>query len=338
MKKSLFIILVFCFGLINVYADTYEDDTNAMMDMIDDEYVVNVAEGVNVDTGTGIYYLHDILPNIISEGYPSYTLYKDVSYSVSPIDSSHYQIIITNYRMCNIDENGYHEYCDEMIQKQKEVTFTVNRVPRSNLFDIIISELDLKSSLMAFSDRFDTITNTIPSMIFTTFVQSNIVANRYHVRYIKYNGFGGGVESNDESIFTALGSGEAMIIRDDTILGIIHICMISSENDFSKYYPTLELSGYENIYDYLDDAMEEFPAPILMPSYEIVPQDNGSNYLLEGDEYTINVRSGYDDVIWQVKFSGKLKNDPTLKGDMNGNGKIDLQDIIILLRMYLGIL
>ena len=198
MKKSLFVIFTLFIGLIRVYANTYEEDTEAMLALVDDEYIVNVAEGVNVNTGTGIFYLYDILPNIIFEAFPAYTPYKDIGLSVNPIDNSHYQVTVTNYVMCDVDENEYHEYCDAMIEKQKNITFTVNRIPRSNLLDNIITELNLKSSLMAFSNRFDIITDTTPSMIFTTFVQSNVVANKYHVRYIKYNGLSGGVESNDK--------------------------------------------------------------------------------------------------------------------------------------------
>ena len=58
------------------------------------------------------------------------------------------------------------------------------------------------------------------------------------------------------------------------------------------------------------------------------------------NRYEVTIKDLDDDVDWVMYFNGDLRDKPSteqLKGDMNGNGRIDLQDIIMLLRIYLGI-
>ena len=77
-------------------------------------------------------------------------------------------------------------------------------------------------------------------------------------------------------------------------------------------------------------------------NYEVIIREDGKRYTKrtedDNDYYEVLIKDLDDNVEWNMYFNGKLKVKPTnIKGDMNNNGRIDLKDIIILIRTYLGL-
>ena len=113
--------------------------------------------------------------------------------------------------------------------------------------------------------------------------------------------------------------------------------------EYNGYHPKLNLSNYNSVEDYIDDALVNFPSKAHLTNYRIKNQADGKKYTKRTEEdidyYEVLIEDLDDDVEWKMIFSGNLKdNESPLEGDLNGNGKIDLKDIILLIKKYLGII
>ena len=133
------------------------------------------------------------------------------------------------------------------------------------------------------------------------------------------------------------------IIRDDIIYDIIYDAIfIDTTLGYNGYLPKLKLENYYDVDMYIEDALRDFPQKAHLNNYEIIKQSDGKQYkknVTDGiNRYEVSIKDLDDDINWTMYFSGELGEKPSeedLKGDMNGNGRIDLQDIILLLRKYL---
>lgn len=341
MIKKILMVIFFLLGVNNVYALSASEEVSQIMEKIDSEYAININDGHSITT----YMKSMFLQNYIKKELLNYDISIEdyMTFSISYIENNSYKATVVNRKECR-NEYGYYDECDRAVSEGKIINLVENIFHSEDIHDII-NTLDKKSELTNFSNYFDNIGNSNISKfndisIFTTSGQMAKVENDYGIEYIDYTGMGSTIMSNDNLIKTGWGKMGMLIVKENSILFAGDIYLIYTETEFNYYYPALNANDYTNIEDYVEDALDEFPSKILISDYEIILQDDGKKYTLTDDGYEVKIRSLEDDAIWTICISGKLKETPNtdvLKGDMNGNGRIDLVDIIMLLRIYLGI-
>ena len=355
MKKVIFIFLGIILGFNSVDALTIEEDLNNYLNTIPDSYSLTIENRVSTTYTNAYNYETDLIEfyvtNKIRENLDSYT--DDFSYtnplhkysvSINKLNENKYNVKLSDAGQCYNEQEKYYYTCDETTSVTKDINVSVSYIvddSHDNEINDIIRELN---QIDVFSD-FSNHIQTFKISDLTTPNQIKKIEKKYNVN-VNYFGFAGNAGSNnDDDIEMSWLKSHIYIIFDNTIYSIKQFDVFKIHKLYNYYYPSLALNKYYDIDMYIEDALKNFPKKAHLNNFEIVPQSNGLNYkksIIDGvNRYEVSINDLDDEINWIMYFSGDLGEKPSeedLKGDMNGNGRIDLQDIILLLRKYLGLL
>ena len=276
--------------------------------------------------------------------YLSGNLYSK-QYLLVEVFNDNYKVSLLDFSNCYNAKDKTYNYCAKTIEKSKTIYLNINYI-NENVYNETIeeikNELNQKEDYNDFSNYMDEVW-TSKSNLYTTPQQIKKVSKHYNFM-INYSSYAGSdIVNNNDDIDVGCHRDFIYIIRDDIIYDIIYDAIfIDTTLGYNGYLPKLKLENYYDVDMYIEDALRDFPQKAHLNNYEIIKQSDGKQYkknVTDGiNRYEVSIKDLDDDINWTMYFSGELGEKPSeedLKGDMNGNGRIDLQDIILLLRKYL---
>ena len=361
-------------SISNVYALTDEEELQSLIDKVPDSYDLTVEESVqfkydiNTFSYDGLYWMlldktyNDIFNTSFFLGTSgfSYTNNRDSlknfanddKYLLIDIDDNNTQYTVTLLNLKNCDsiygENLYSD-CDKRIEVSKKVDLNINKINDKtylNEIDKMISELNDTDKYNYYNEQFN---DSWACDYFTTPQTINKIMKQYDYDIINLPYAGSDIQNNDGDIDIPYHRDFLYIYKNNILYNLLfNVAMIdttlktSDGKYMNGYLPKLKLSDYYDVDEYIDDALVDFPSKAHLTNYEVVKQEDGKRYTKRSEDgtdyYEVLIIDLDNNVEWNMYFSGKLKVKPTnIKGDMNNNGKIDLKDIIILIRTYLGL-
>ena len=349
MKKVILILCLMIISISNVYALTDEEELQLLIDKVPDSYNLTIENRVDINkNGAFEAYLYYDIKNILEKNNSEFNQDKGYSFSITK-NGNIYRLELSNLKKCYVEEENYYSLCEQAIKIEKNIAINFNYIDdtsKDDEIERIKQELDKRA---AYSDYENSISVFHESnAIVTTLKQITNIEKKYSVNLIYVSRKGSTMVSNDGTTETGWNAGN-MYIRINNII-YSNICVEAVDNTininnhyYNHYYPRLNLEDYEDIDKYIDDALVDFPNKAHLTNYEIINQINDKRYLKrtenDNDYYEVLIKDLDDNVEWTMFFNGKLRdNESPLEGDMNGNGKIDLKDIILLIKKYLGII
>lgn len=349
MKKILFIILLMIISISNVYALTDEEELQSLINKVPDSYNLTVEERVEInDNGALASYVRYNIKNILKKN----NIEVDSSnspYTLSLVDyNGNYKLELSNLKNCYVEKEKYYSWCDSAISVVKNISINIEYISDFNndfTIEKIKGELDQREIYNNYEKSIGELFESYD--IISTIKQIKTIASKYSVELDYISRKGSTLLSDDKLTETGWNAGNMFIIMNNIIYANIYMGTIDNTINykgqyFNYYYPKLKISDYDDVDEYIDDALIDFPSKAHLTNYEVIIREDGKRYTKrtedDNDYYEVLIKDLDDNVEWNMYFNGKLKVKPTnIKGDMNNNGRIDLKDIIILIRTYLGL-
>lgn len=349
------LVIVNVLFISSVYASTEEDELNAVLNLIPDEYNLSLSSSVELTEMQKRYYLFSKMSDILDNTEYDFSLCTGSScITGSPymafidIDGDNYKITLSKYYNDDNGEYGYSSSRDESYSVSKQITFNFNYVDVS-----VENEEKVNDAITYINNKSTQFSDFNLGGLSYNFITSPQILDEveeiYEVEFINYAYAGSGLPTYDEQLEVSFHKDCIYVFKDNVLYQVFdEVIMIDTTityegNYTNNYYPKLSLSDYTDIDDYIDDVFEAFKERTGITNALIKEMDNGDRYKItsssdDTDYYQVVVVNLDDNTEWTICFSGKLKEESSvLLGDMNGNGKIDFADVMILLRMYLRI-
>lgn len=336
--KKIFIgILAFVLFSNNVFAKTIEEELTDIINIVPEEYTIKASSDVDLtskDTISAFIYGKYIRTLLSEIGYASLCISGCVNGTgkyiyFEKIDDENYNLVV-NYGYFDEQSHSWESY-----NKKKKINIKT---------EIVENDLDKEDVIHSFEflnmKEVENEFAKIPGVeVSTTIQRIRNVEKENNIKFVMTPTRGSDIMNKEGDMDVSWYAGYLFGLKNDVIYKIRFndLGVIDTTLNLNGFFPKLSLGDYIDIDDYIDDSLKLFENRTKITNYSVKIQDDNLRYKFDSNTnyYNVEIINLDDNTEWSIYFTGTLTTD-SIFGDLNGNGDIDLTDVILLLKNYLN--